>query len=554
MTATALVLFTSETGGPTFDDFEDAAPNTIFDAASTTTPKHGEKCIRVTAESNVACSGWAAINAAWAAGHHVWIGGWVRMLSSSAAADFSLFTLYGGGGTTEYMDVAMSWTGAAFAQWSVIKGSDAAAKVLIGPTFTANTWYWVILHLQKGTPGVSEIYVGNGSVKPAPSDTDIGPGDFTVGTFYVGTHRQKGASAKIFDVEDAGVWTSATDEFPLPPNDPLNIRQRIKQGDFMQTRKTGTTTDPVVIYMTDSSDHVSPKTGLAPTITISKAGSTTFGTANGATAELGSGWYSLAGHTSDRDTIGVNIVKATAAGADPWPGIVNIVSYDPLNIAEPGDQMSFVDAPNTTGVAAIKTQLAGVQADFVNAPNTTGVAAIKTGIAGVQADFVDAPNTTGVAAIKTGIAGVQADFVNAPNTTGVAAIKTGIAGAQMDLVNAPNTTAVGVLKSGLSTHAAADVVALALATPTNKIVTDVSGRVNIAPAGLDAITVTAPTGVATTFPQILTQIWRRFFSKAVMVASGGTGTIKTYADDGTTEISSQTITEDGTTQTQGAAS
>jgi hypothetical protein len=67
--------------------------------------------------------------------------------------------------------------------------------------------------------------------------------------------------------------------------------------------------------------------------------------------------------------------------------------------------------------------------------------------------------------------------------------------------------------------------------------------------GLDAIAVTAPTGVASTFPQMVVQTWRRFFAKATKTDTQ----IRTYAANGTTVVTTQTVSDDGTTETQGAA-
>jgi hypothetical protein len=75
----------------------------------------------------------------------------------------------------------------------------------------------------------------------------------------------------------------------------------------------------------------------------------------------------------------------------------------------------------------------------------------------------------------------------------------------------------------------------------------------LAATGLDSIAVTAPTGVATTFPAMVVQLWRRFFKRATTDA--GTATLKTYADDGTTAITTQSISDDGNgNEVQGAAS
>lgn len=72
----------------------------------------------------------------------------------------------------------------------------------------------------------------------------------------------------------------------------------------------------------------------------------------------------------------------------------------------------------------------------------------------------------------------------------------------------------------------------------------------LASDGLDTISTTAPSGVATNFREMLVQVWRRFFKKSTLTSTQ----LKTYADDGTTVVTTQTVSDDGTTQTQGAAS
>lgn len=72
----------------------------------------------------------------------------------------------------------------------------------------------------------------------------------------------------------------------------------------------------------------------------------------------------------------------------------------------------------------------------------------------------------------------------------------------------------------------------------------------LAATGLDAIPITAPAGVASTFREIVVQGWRRMFKKATMTATQ----MVTYADDGTTPLTTQAVSDDGETQTQGAAS
>lgn len=75
------------------------------------------------------------------------------------------------------------------------------------------------------------------------------------------------------------------------------------------------------------------------------------------------------------------------------------------------------------------------------------------------------------------------------------------------------------------------------------------------PTGLDSISTTAPSGVASNFRQMMVQVWRRFFKRVYKDASNNT--IKTYADDGTTVVTSQAYSTSSTfdtTDNVGAAS
>jgi len=99
----------------------------------------------------------------------------------------------------------------------------------------------------------------------------------------------------------------------------------------MDAREQGTTTHPVVWLMVDAVNHVTPETGLAPTVTISKDGAA-FAPPVGAVSEIGNGWYQLVGNAGDRDTLGELIVHAVATGADPADVRVTIVAFDPFDV------------------------------------------------------------------------------------------------------------------------------------------------------------------------------------------------------------------------------
>jgi hypothetical protein len=69
--------------------------------------------------------------------------------------------------------------------------------------------------------------------------------------------------------------------------------------------------------------------------------------------------------------------------------------------------------------------------------------------------------------------------------------------------------------------------------------------------GLDNISTTAPSGVASNFREMLIATWRWFYKKSEY--NDTANTIKTYADDGTTVITTATATSSGGTETKGAA-
>lgn len=98
---------------------------------------------------------------------------------------------------------------------------------------------------------------------------------------------------------------------------------------MLQARAMSSTTYPVVFLMTDTTDHITGKTGLTPTVTLSKNGGA-FAAAAGAVTEISNGWYALAGNATDRNTLGSLVVHAAAAGADPADILLLIVTNDPF--------------------------------------------------------------------------------------------------------------------------------------------------------------------------------------------------------------------------------
>jgi len=71
----------------------------------------------------------------------------------------------------------------------------------------------------------------------------------------------------------------------------------------------------------------------------------------------------------------------------------------------------------------------------------------------------------------------------------------------------------------------------------------------LASDGLDSVSIASPSGVATNFREMMVQLWRRFFKKA----DRSSDTIQTYADNGTTVLTEQAISDVEGVETQGAA-
>lgn len=96
----------------------------------------------------------------------------------------------------------------------------------------------------------------------------------------------------------------------------------------MRILKQSSTAQPLMFLMIDSSDHISAKTGLSPTVTLSKSGGS-FASPAGAVTEVANGWYKVAGNATDTGTLGPLILHATGTAADPVDIEYEVVAVDP---------------------------------------------------------------------------------------------------------------------------------------------------------------------------------------------------------------------------------
>lgn len=90
----------------------------------------------------------------------------------------------------------------------------------------------------------------------------------------------------------------------------------------------------ILIWMADSADHVSGKTGLTLTITCSKAAGA-FNSITPTVTERSYGWYQLALTSSHIDTPGNFALHITGTGADPTDYINDVIGWDPKLLPQP---------------------------------------------------------------------------------------------------------------------------------------------------------------------------------------------------------------------------
>lgn len=144
----------------------------------------------------------------------------------------------------------------------------------------------------------------------------------------------------------------------------------------MRERLQSSTTHPINFLMVSSSDHITGATGITTTVTISKDGGA-FASPAGAVTEIGSGWYSLAGNATDRNTLGSFLLHATGAGCDPTDRDYTITAYDPFN----GANLALTAVPSAApaasgGMLTVGTgsgQITPTSGDVTIAPNTLDV-------------------------------------------------------------------------------------------------------------------------------------------------------------------------------------
>jgi len=260
--------------------------------------------------------------------------------------------------------------------------------------------------------------------------------------------------------------------------------------------------------------------------------------------------------TSDIEAL-VDDIGVAGAGLTAIPGVVTVTG----NVNGSVGSVTGAVGSVTGAVGSVTGAVGSVAANGITA---TSIAADAINAAAVKADAVTKIQS-GLATptnITAGTITTVTNLTNAPTNgdltavmktsvttaataaTPTAAAVTGAVGSVTGDVGGNVTGSVGSVAGNVVGSVGS--VAGAITVTTNSDKTGYS----LAATGLDSITATTPTGVATTFPQKLVQVWHRFFGKVTMTATQ----LKTYDDAGTGTLTTQTLSDDSTTQTQGKAS
>lgn len=168
--------------------------------------------------------------------------------------------------------------------------------------------------------------------------------------------------------------------------------------------KQSSTAQPLVFLMVDSTDHVSAKTGLSPTVTLSKSGAA-FASPAGAVTEIGSGWYKVAGDATDTNALGPLILHATGTGADPVDVLYSVVAYDPQDVV----RLGLSSLPNVVSGSAGALITAGTGTAQLS--TSSGQVLNQSGTGAGQLDF-----TSGV--VKTNVTQLLGTAWLTPGTAG----------------------------------------------------------------------------------------------------------------------------------------
>lgn len=217
-----------------------------------------------------------------------------------------------------------------------------------------------------------------------------------------------------------------------------------------------TTQSVLLFFLVLSSDHISPATGLSPTVTISKNGAA-FGSPSGAVSEIANGWYKVAGNATDTGTLGPLALHASAATADNCDIIIaNIVAYNPQNsnlgLSHVSANTDQINGVSTSSVTTVNANIGETQP--INFTGTAGSALVKVDVTDIAA-----------AAVNTASAQLGVNVVSQANIDFGALQKASLNAATPASV----TGAVGSVTGNVSGSVASVVAAVNVANPVRLV-------------------------------------------------------------------------------------
>ena len=140
----------------------------------------------------------------------------------------------------------------------------------------------------------------------------------------------------------------------------------------------------LMVFLTDSTDHVSGLAGATLTITLSKNGAA-FASISPTVTDRGNGWYSVALTSAHTDTLGDLVVRATASGADP------IDLREQVFAGLPGESVTVssiaTDAITATSIAT--SAVTEIQSGLATSADLTAVKAKTDSLTFTVAGVVD---------------------------------------------------------------------------------------------------------------------------------------------------------------------
>lgn len=300
------------------------------------------------------------------------------------------------------------------------------------------------------------------------------------------------------------------------------------------------------------------KTGLTVSVDVYNPAGTKVVTA-GAATEIGGGFYAYTLASASVTSVGeyVAIGKTTDTTVDqqhlPALWIVGRDGDEHLD-ADVSSRSTFAPATDTVAHVTLcdtvttNTDMRGTDsamlASSYSAPPSS--ATIATAVRDVN-NTAPAANSLGASINSRSTFDPATDTVAHVTLVDTTTTNTDMRGTDSALLasgyTAPDNTTIGTIST----------TATAIKAKTDNLPASpaaVGSAMVLASNGLDSISITAPTGVASNFREMMVQVWRRFFKKATKSSSA----IETFADDGTTVLTTQAISVSGSDETQGAAS